>query len=559
VTLGPWVLSRQRAWFSSAAVIVLAVLCGVLGFLEYHSTEEIGAAERTRLYGTLHSRLDAVSRAFDQEISSACFALVPNPARIEASGPALAYAEQYARLKKRYSQLFRRVALAVPKEGKLQFLILDPARGQFLPAHPPAGWTAMLDDMTVRLSGDAEPPSADLVLERPRFGKVEGHGAQRVQEWLLVELNREYISRTLLPELVNVYVSEEGRFDYDLEVVDKGNPSDVIFRTAAPGAPLSAVNADASAALLTEIPSADPDTEETDDFGGPKRWRLLARSRVGSLGMLVKQSQQRNLAVLASILALILSTIAVLVHYSRQAQRLADLQINFMAGIAHELRTPLTVIRTAAYNLRSARLRDRPDQVERYGSLIESESGKLQGLVDHVLRDASAKSGNVNREPVALNNLLRDVLRTSRPAIEDAGVVLEAKIGTNLPPVLADSLALRHALQNLLDNALKYGREGGNWIGVHADAVTDEEGRAVRIDVSDRGPGIPADEMTRLFDPFFRGRKAVRNQVDGTGLGLNLVRTIIEAHGGSIRVKNGPSRGAAFTIRIPAAPDGFQV
>jgi len=565
------VFSRNRTWFSSVALIVLALLCGVLGILEYRSTEEIGAAERTRVYGALRSRLDAASRAFDQEISSACSALAPNPARIEASGPAVAYAEQYTRLKKRYSQLFRRVALAVPKDGKLKLLILDPASDQFLAASPPAGWTPMLDELTVRLHGGIEPPPppVGLILELPRFGKVESHAGQLVQEWLLVELNPEYIRRTLLPELVNVYISEEGRLDYDVAVVDKQNPSDVIYRTAASGAALSTVNADASAALLTEIPlyyplrrneasGADPDTEDADAFGGPRRWRLLARSRAGSLGTLVRQSQQRSLAVLASILALILGTIAVLVLFSRHAQRLAEQQINFVAGISHELRTPLTVIRTAAYNLRGARLRDRPDQVERYGSLIESESGKLGGLVDHVIRYASAKSGNVIREPVALNKLLQDVLQTSRPAIENAGVVLEEKIGSNLPPVLADSLALRHAVQNLLDNALKYGREGGNWIGVHADAVTDEEGPAVRIDVSDRGPGIPADEVPRLFDPFFRGRKAVRNQVHGTGLGLNLVRTIVEAHGGSIRVKSGPSRGAAFTIRIPAAPDGFQ-
>jgi signal transduction histidine kinase len=530
VTLRPWVLSRHRAWHSSAAVIVLALLCGVLGILEYHSVEEAETAERTRISGALRSRLDAASRAFDQEISSACSALAPDPARSEALGPAVAYAEQYTRLKKSDTQLFRRVGLAAPKEGKLQLLVLDPASDRFLPACPPTGWTPKLDDMAVRLHGVVVPP-------------------QRVQGWRLVELNREYITRTLLPEPVNVYLGEEGRLDYDVVVADTRNFSDVFYRAAAPGAPLSAVDADASAALLTEIPSADPHA----------RWRLLARSRAGSLATLVKQSRQRNLVVLVSVLALILMTIAVPVHFSRQAQRLAELQINYVASISHELRTPLTVIRTAAYNLRDARLRDRPDQVERYGSLIESESGKLQGLVDHVLRYASAKSGNVVREPVALNHLLKDVLQTSRPAIEDAGVVLEEKISTNLPPVLADSLALRHVLQNLLDNAMKYGREGGNWIGVHADAVTDEEGPAVRIDVSDRGPGIPADEMTRVFDPFFRGRKAVRDQVHGTGLGLNLVRTIIEAHGGSIRVKSEPSRGAAFTIRIPAAPDGFQV
>jgi signal transduction histidine kinase len=105
---------------------------------------------------------------------------------------------------------------------------------------------------------------------------------------------------------------------------------------------------------------------------------------------------------------------------------------------------------------------------------------------------------------------------------------------------------------------LKYGTKGANWIGVYAEAIIDEQGAATQIRVADHGPGIPPDEQRRIFDPFFRGRGAVEDQVHGTGLGLNLVKSIIEAHGGSIRVASEPAKGTEFTIRLPAAPAEFQ-
>jgi signal transduction histidine kinase len=115
-------------------------------------------------------------------------------------------------------------------------------------------------------------------------------------------------------------------------------------------------------------------------------------------------------------------------------------------------------------------------------------------------------------------------------------------------------MAMKHALQNLLDNAVKYGIEGSNWIGVFASSVVDRNGPAVEVRVADRGPGIPLDEQDHIFDPFFRGSRAVQDQVHGTGLGLNLVKKIVEAHGGTIRVKSEQMKGTEFVMRIPAAP-----
>lgn len=250
-----------------------------------------------------------------------------------------------------------------------------------------------------------------------------------------------------------------------------------------------------------------------------------------------------------------LATAGALVRFSRQAQRLAEMEMEFVTGVSHELRTPLTVIRTAAFNLRG-RLANNPSQVERYGTLIRQESEKLTAIVEQVLQFASAKRGRVirERESVSVESLIDDSLQSSRGILEHSLCQVDKEIEPGLPLVLGDSMALRQAVQNLIHNAVKYGIDGSNWIGVFARAVPGPDGPMVEIQVADRGPGIPRDEQRHIFDAFFRGKRAVADQVHGTGLGLNLVKKIVEAHGGTVEVQSEPGLGTSFILRIPARP-----
>lgn len=393
---------------------------------------------------------------------------------------------------------------------------------------------------------------------------------------------------------MNRYLGNEGKLDYDAEVVVNGNPSEIVYRSGPLEQP-GGSTADASVSLL-DIPQIDPmpgpdrgpmpgpgrgirmppgpdrRPEPFFDRGRPPgsgpqpppdagrgRWLLRVHHHAGSLEAIVAQARWRNVALSGALLMLILAVAASLLRLSRERQRVAELEMNFVAGVSHELRTPLTVIRTAAFNLRG-KLKNYPDQVERYGHLIQAESEKLTALVERVLRYGSAKAGQVihQREPVEIGALIEESLAASRGAVEQAGLVLEKHVEPRLPVVLADEVALKHAIQNLLENALKYGTQGNGWIGIFAGVVPSQQGSAVEIRVVDRGSGIPAEERERIFDPFFRGRKALADQVHGTGLGLNLVKKIIEAHGGAIEVKSEPLQGAEFIIRIPAAPPEFQ-
>jgi signal transduction histidine kinase len=285
------------------------------------------------------------------------------------------------------------------------------------------------------------------------------------------------------------------------------------------------------------------------------RWLLIARHRAGSLEAVVAKTRLRNLAVMSAILLLIVASMGALIRFTRRAQRLAQLQMDFVAGVSHELRTPLTVIRTAAYNLRG-KLANNPAQVEKYGSLIQQESERLTELVEQVLHFASAKAGKAVRpsEPVLLENLIQESLASTRSLIDAARCTVDLQLEPGLPVILGDPVSLKQVFQNLLSNAAKYGAGDHGWIGLSAA----RDGAAVSIRVADRGPGIPPDEQDLIFEPFFRGRRAIEDQIHGTGLGLNLVKSIVEAHGGTITVKSASGEGTVFTVRLPAAPQEYQ-
>jgi signal transduction histidine kinase len=527
-------LRVQGEWLPWLSTGLLALLCAALAVLQYRWTGEIAAAQRVTLQEELQSRLTASSRAFNDNVSSALRDLTPMEGQIRQWGREAAWSAQYLRWKGSHGHLLRVAGLETRDAG---LLALDLQSGHLSP----------VDSLPDKRTPDVfELPAGEDVLD--------------------VALDLDYFRSTLIPEVLNTYVANNGAMDYDFEVVAAGNPATLIyasFPVAGPNAGQTWDTADASTPLLDQRPNGGGG--RPGRFGrGPGRWRLLARHKAGSLEALVANTQRRNLAVSGAVLLLILGTVAMLIRYSRQAQHLAELQMNFVTGVSHELRTPLTVIRTAAWNLRNPDLRRNEDRVERYGKMIEAEAGKLESLVNQVMRFAGARAGQAvrDREPVAIAELIEAEVASMRGMIDGQGIQLEERIDPDLPMVMGDRDALRQALRNLLDNALKYGVGSSKWIGIEARSIGGSDGRFVgnfvEICVADRGPGIPADEQRRIFEPFFRGRRAIGDQIHGTGLGLNLVKTIVDGHGGSVYVERGTSPGARFIVRLPAGSRELQ-
>jgi signal transduction histidine kinase len=575
---------KTRALRSWATVGLLALLCLVLAALQFVWIGELSRGERTRLQDGLQSSLQRLSRDFNEDLSTAVAALRPPAALIEESGREAAYAQQFLRWRDatNHAALFRKVALAVPKGEEVSLLQFDEAKETFLPAEWPKDWNTLHDSLVQRLTERRGGPNFSTratILEIPRFS-ARGDGPGGEQEWLILDVDPDYVHTTWLPQLISRHIGTG--IPLRFRVVDRFDPTKLLFQSNndpdfKPEASVGLLEYNRFEPGRGGGPPRGERGEKGDRAkrgpgpnpffrkGGPPqdfnrgRWQLDVRYAEGSLDSIVNRIRWRNLGISAAILALMLLTAVMLVRFSRQQQHLAELQMNFVAGVSHELRTPLTVIRTAAYNLRG-RVAANPAQVERYGTLIQDESEKLTALVEQVLRFSSARAGHAvgEKAPVAVEGVIEEALHSRRLDAPGAKINIAKDLENGLPLVMADELALKHAIQNLLDNAVKYGTENSDWIGVAARKITDANGDTVEVRISDRGPGIPKEEQAEIFTPFFRGRRAQLDQIHGTGLGLNLVKKIIEAHGGTIRVESEPGNGTSFILRIPAAPAELQ-
>jgi signal transduction histidine kinase len=412
----------------------------------------------------------------------------------------------------------------------------------------------------------------------------------------IIELSRSVLDGQIIPALVvrhfgapgdstaDAARSRRSALDYHVAVVDKERPSDVIYESEPGDARALRTRADASAdffgmrpdqfALMRQafaslrLPPRPGDTRrgfvsvftrraEPGQRPGPPedgaRWRLLVRHRAGSLEAAVSHARRRNLALSFGILMLMAGAVGLIVVAARRAQALARQQMEFVAGVSHELRTPVSVIGVAADNLARGVVSE-PGRVRQYGATIQTEARRLGETVERVLQFAGIHAGRPAgaRTPVSPAAILDDVLEASRQHIEESGAAVERVAAPNLPPVLADAAALRSALQNLVGNALKYGGPAPS-VRIVAGEVLARGRTFVEIAVSDTGIGIPPAEQSRIFEPFYRGSEALARQIHGNGLGLSIVRRIVEAHGGRVTVTSAPGAGSTFTIRLPAA------
>jgi signal transduction histidine kinase len=280
---------------------------------------------------------------------------------------------------------------------------------------------------------------------------------------------------------------------------------------------------------------------------------LIASQNESSSVVASRQGRRTWLLINFVVLVVLAMSMATLVFAALRARKFLRLQMEFVAGVSHELRTPVSVIGSAADNLAQGVVRSATD-VREYGILIQNECRRLSALVEQTLRFAAGRADYRprNLQFFRVEGVIEQTLSALRPALEENGFSLETSLDSNLPMVRADSDALRECLSNLISNAMKYGGEK-RWISIRIQAVETGCGTGVEIIVEDRGIGIPSDEISRIFDPFYRGRTARAAQIHGTGLGLSLAQEAANSVGARISVKSAVGKGSAFTLHIPAA------
>lgn len=259
----------------------------------------------------------------------------------------------------------------------------------------------------------------------------------------------------------------------------------------------------------------------------------------------LRQTQSMAVVVLAVVLIALGGVLSVRV-VGRELD-IAHMKTDFAANVSHELRSPITQIRVKGEALMLGLYEDEADLQQTYEAIVR-ESERLSRLVDNVLDFSSIERGakRYNLRPLDLGETVRAAVEAARYSMETRGMVLELGLPEQVPVVAHDPEAIAQVLQNLISNAAKYGRAGG-WIGVKL-AVLPEE---VLLTVADRGIGIAEDQLPLIFDRFYRSPDPLARRQKGTGLGLTIVRYIIEAHGGTVDVRSSLGQGTTFGIHFP--------
>jgi len=232
-----------------------------------------------------------------------------------------------------------------------------------------------------------------------------------------------------------------------------------------------------------------------------------------------------------------------------EVRRLERLRREFVANVSHELKTPLTSIKSLVEALLSGALDDPPNN-RRFVSLIDEDATRLMRLIDDLLElsQLESKAAPLPLQPVHLRPLVEGLAARFRPQLAARQLRLELSIPGDSPPVRGDPERLHQVFVNLLDNAIKFNRVGGR-VTVRATP----EGAQLRVDVEDTGVGIPAEELPRVFERFYRVEKARSRELGGTGLGLSIVKHIVEAHGGRVSVDSRLNHGSRFSFTLPLA------
>jgi two-component system phosphate regulon sensor histidine kinase PhoR len=241
--------------------------------------------------------------------------------------------------------------------------------------------------------------------------------------------------------------------------------------------------------------------------------------------------------------------VVVVMHDVTELRRLETVRRDFVANVSHELRTPVSVIRANAETLLDGGLED----AGRARGFVESllrHAERLSGLVSDLLDIARIEAGRVNLDPKPLQ--LADVIlraaQTVEPNAQRKSIAVRSEVLPDLT-IVADVRALEHVVLNLLDNAVKYTPAGG-----HVVVRARTEGRTVRVEVRDDGPGIEPRHRARIFERFYRVDPGRSRDMGGTGLGLSIVKNLTESMGGRVGVEPASPRGSIFWFTLPTDP-----
>ncbi len=323
----------------------------------------------------------------------------------------------------------------------------------------------------------------------------------------------------------------------DIAARHSAGSRDVVARVLAPGEPLPAAE-QSRQSLSVWLPG----------------WTLVVVARdPDRLAAQRSEERLRGSGIIALSLGMIGLGAVLSVWLVRRELDGARDKSDFAAHVSHELRSPITQIRLKAEALQLGLATDEAS-LQRHYDVIMREAERLSRLVDNVLDFSAIERGmkKYTLRPGDLGGTVHRAVDAARVAMETRAMTIELEVPEDLPVVWHDGEAVGQVMHNLLSNAAKYGQEAG-WIGIRV--YGDDTG--VHVDVADRGIGIDTGEQSRVFEQYWRSSDPLARRKKGTGIGLTIVRYIMEAHGGRVTLQSAPGIGTTFTLSFPLrAPVG---
>jgi signal transduction histidine kinase len=284
------------------------------------------------------------------------------------------------------------------------------------------------------------------------------------------------------------------------------------------------------------------------NFNAPfSNWNAKIGYKTTNFETLVGLGYKQRIGAIFFFLFFLIIGIALTIRAAIRELRLAQTKSAFVSNVSHELKTPLSLISLFAELLEIGQVKSEEKKQEYY-RIIREETRRLNKLIENILDFSKIEAGGktYNFTECDIGEVVENVISDYQYQIKNSGFELEINLEKNLPPVLVDRDAIAQAVLNLLDNAIKYSAETKKiFVAVKTHKFN------VLIEIADCGLGIPRKEQKKIFEKFYRVGNDLIHNIKGSGLGLSLVKHIVEAHQGKISVKSEVGKGSCFTISIP--------
>jgi signal transduction histidine kinase len=304
------------------------------------------------------------------------------------------------------------------------------------------------------------------------------------------------------------------------------------------------------------LTSSDPDIPHNRDFVDIRQrfpdllenWSLHAKIIDSPTIAATNASLFRNLFVLVSAVLALFGALLFMFLTSKRERELAQRQAGFLANVTHELKTPLAAMQAAGENLSDGRVTDK-NRIKSYGDHIYTETIRLRKMIEKLLDIARVDSGHntVQLTPHKLQDQVEEYFNNHKSYVKSKGFRFKMETDPNLPEVLIDPDHFETIISNLVDNAIKYSFEKKE---INLSVKKTKSG--VRFTVTDKGIGIPKKSHQQIFEKFYRLEDSMTAKTKGHGLGLSIVKKLVELNHGSIDLKSSPGKGTSFIVEFPA-------